>query len=52
MVDAYINFNRIWDTLFGLIYGLIYVVWLSVLFKSFSIKSEHYKLNSVVPSMI
>lgn len=39
MVDAYINFNRIWDTLFGLIYGLMYVVWLSVLFKPFSKKA-------------
>ena len=38
MVDAYINFNRIWDTFFGLIYGLMYVVWLSVLFKPFSKK--------------
>ena len=40
MVDAYINFNRIWDTLFGLIYGLMYVVWLSVLFKPFSKKND------------
>ena len=35
MIEAYINFNQIWDTLFGLIYGLMYVVWVSVLFKSF-----------------
>ena len=33
MVNAYINFNKVWDTLFGLIYGLMYVVWISVLFK-------------------
>ena len=39
MIEAYINFNRIWDTLFGLIYGLMYVIWVSVLFKSFSHKA-------------
>jgi len=38
MIKAYINFNQIWDTLFGLIYGLMYVVWVSVLFKPFSKK--------------
>ena len=36
MIEAYINFNQIWDTVFGLIYGLMYVVWVSVLFKPFS----------------
>jgi hypothetical protein len=36
MIDAYIGFNQIWDTLFGLIYGLMYVVWVSVLLKSYS----------------
>ena len=39
MVEAYISFNQIWDTLFGLIYGLMYVIWVSVLFKSFSHKA-------------
>ena len=39
MIEAYINFNQIWDTLFGLIYGLMYVIWVSVLFKSFSHKA-------------
>ena len=38
MIEAYINFNQIWDTVFGLIYGLMYVVWVSVLFKPFSKK--------------
>ena len=36
MINAYINFNKFWDTLFGLIYGLMYVVWMSVLFKPFA----------------
>ena len=26
MIKEYINFNKVWDTLFGLIYGLMYVV--------------------------
>ena len=38
MVNAYINFNKVWDTLFGLIYGLMYVVWMSVLFKPYAQK--------------
>ena len=36
MIDAYISFNQIWDTLFGLIYGLMYVIWVSVLFQPYS----------------
>ena len=31
MIAAYINFNLIWDTIFALIYGIMYVVWFSVL---------------------
>ena len=38
MLSAYINFNLIWDTIFALIYGVMYAVWLSVLFKEFSRK--------------
>jgi hypothetical protein len=34
MVFAYINFNLIWDTIFALIYGIMYTVWLSVLLKT------------------
>ena len=36
MITGYIQFNQIWDTLFGLTYGLMYVVWVSVLFKPFA----------------
>jgi hypothetical protein len=36
MVSAYLTFNLIWDTIFALIYGVMYAVWLSVLFKAFS----------------
>ena len=38
MIDAYIQFNQVWDMLFGLIYGVMYVVWVSVLFKPLSNK--------------
>ena len=33
MLSAYINFTLIWDTIFALIYGVMYAVWLSVLLK-------------------
>jgi hypothetical protein len=36
MIDAYISFNQIWETPFGLIYGLMYVVWVSVLLRPYS----------------
>ncbi|MEY4899077.1 MAG: hypothetical protein RL294_888 [Actinomycetota bacterium] len=38
MILAYVQFNQVWDTLFGLIYGVMYVVWVSVLFKPYSQK--------------
>jgi len=38
IILAYIEFNQVWDTLFGLIYGVMYVVWVSVLFKPYSQK--------------
>ena len=44
MIDSYINFNLVWDTLFGLIYGLMYVIWVSVLFKPFSEKAGRVNL--------
>ena len=38
MINAYINFNQVWDSLFALIYGVMYVVWVSILFKASSKK--------------
>jgi len=38
MISAYINFNQVWDSLFGLIYGVMYVIWVSVAFKPYSPK--------------
>jgi hypothetical protein len=36
MINAYIDFNQIWDPVYGLTYGLMYVAWVSLLFKPFS----------------
>ena len=38
MINAYINFNQVWDSLFALIYGIMYVAWVSILFKPYSKK--------------
>ena len=38
MINAYINFNQVWDSLFSLIYGVMYVAWVSILFKPYSQK--------------
>jgi hypothetical protein len=37
-ISAYITFNQVWDSLFGVIYGLMYVVWTSLLLKPYSLK--------------
>jgi hypothetical protein len=38
MINDYIDFNQVWDSLFALIYGVMYVVWVSILFKPYSKK--------------
>lgn len=48
MIDAYITFNQIWDVFFGLIYGLMYVVWVSVLFKPIVHKAGRLNLLPLV----
>ena len=37
-ISAYITFNQVWDSLFGVIYGVMYVVWTSLLLKRYSLK--------------
>ena len=37
-ITAYINFNQVWDSLYGVIYGVMYVAWVSVLLKPYSQK--------------
>jgi hypothetical protein len=39
MINSYINFNQVWDSLFALIYGVMYVAWVSMLFKPYSQKT-------------
>jgi len=46
MINAYINFNQVWDTIFGLIYGVMYVIWVSILFKPYS---QKVKLLNLLP---
>jgi len=38
MINSYIDFNQVWDSLFALIYGVMYVAWVSILFKPYSQK--------------
>jgi hypothetical protein len=44
MINAYINFNQVWDSLFALIYGVMYVAWVSILFKPYSQKFRVFNL--------
>ena len=37
-ISAYITFNQVWDSLYGVIYGVMYVAWVSVLLKPYSQK--------------
>jgi hypothetical protein len=37
-INAYITFSLVWDSLFALIYGVMYVFWVSLLFKPYSQK--------------
>ena len=37
-ITAYIAFNQVWDSLFGVIYGVMYVVWVSLLLNPYSLK--------------
>jgi hypothetical protein len=46
MISAYINFNLVWDNLFGLIYGVMYVVWVSLLFKP---NSQRFGILNLLP---
>ena len=46
MIDAYINFNQVWDSLFALIYGVMYVAWVSILFKPYS---QKFRVLNLLP---
>jgi hypothetical protein len=38
MISSYITFNQVWDFIFAIIYGFMYVIWLSVIYKPYSQK--------------
>ncbi|NOQ73621.1 MAG: hypothetical protein GQ574_16565 [Crocinitomix sp.] len=46
MIECYIKFNTIWDNIFPLLYGLIYAIWISLIFKPISSK---LKLLNLLP---
>ena len=46
MINAYINFNQVWDSLFALIYGVMYVAWVSILFSSYS---QKFRVLNLLP---
>ena len=39
MITSYIEFNQVWDFIFAIIYGVMYVIWLSIIYKSYSKKN-------------
>lgn len=46
MIKSYKNFNLIWDNIFPLLYGIMYVCWISLLYKPFSNRA---KLINLIP---
>lgn len=44
MIQSYINFNLIWDSLFGVLYGTMYTLWLSYLYRPFQNKLRIFNL--------
>jgi len=36
MIASYINFNQVWDLIFAIIYGFMYVIWLSFIYNPYS----------------
>lgn len=44
MLDCYREFNTIWDSIFALLYGLMYVGWLSLIFNPYKEKIRFLNL--------
>ena len=40
MINYYIAFNQVWDSLFAMIYGVMYVLWLSIVYKPYLVKAK------------
>ncbi len=51
MVRSYKEFNSIWDNIVALLYGLMYVAWLSLLFKSSAKKFGIFNLFPLAQSI-
>jgi len=48
MIRSYISFNLVVDSLFALVYGLMYISWLSVLFRPVAHKT---RLVNLLPAL-
>jgi hypothetical protein len=48
MIVCYKEFNLIWDNIFGLLYGLMYIFWVSLLFKPYATKVKWLNLFPVL----
>jgi hypothetical protein len=48
MIRSYISFNLVWDSLFALVYGLMYISGLSVLFRPVAHKT---RLVNLLPAL-
>ena len=48
MIRSYISFNLVWDSLFALVYGLMYISWLSVLCRPVAHKT---RLVNLLPAL-
>ncbi|MFK8036964.1 MAG: hypothetical protein AB8B74_01645 [Crocinitomicaceae bacterium] len=44
MLTCFRDFNLIWDSIFCLLYGLMYMIWISFLFKAYSTKLKMLNL--------
>jgi hypothetical protein len=51
MIHAYVDCNMIWDNIFALLYGLMYVLWISLLFKPYSAKVKWLNLLPFVQTI-
>lgn len=51
MISTYVDFNQIWDNIFALLYGLMYVLWVSFLFKPYSAKAKWLNLFPIVQTV-
>ena len=48
MITSYIEFNQVWDFILAIIYGVMYVIWLSIIYKSYSKKNWLFNLIPLI----